>query len=324
MLGNNCAQVVVAFLLDWWWGDPRWLPHPVVAIGKSISFLENILRREKHPPLVQKLAGALLTAVVVTGTYVLAALLIRWAGQALGPGRFLLSTLLLYTTLATRSLKEHVLAVRAALKEGNLQEARQALSLVVGRDTEKLTESEIARAAIETAAENASDGIVAPLFYAFLGGAPLALAYKAVNTLDSMIGYRNQRYLYFGFAAAKLDDLANYLPARLTALLLAATGASLGLDVARALQTVRRDARKHASPNSGFPEAAMAGLLVVRLGGLNYYQGVPSFHGILGEEGQAPTPAHIDQALAVVQVAAWLALATGFFLTLISAWAVAR
>jgi len=309
-------KVALAFILDLALGDPRWLPHPVVAMGRMTAWLERTVRRPRHPPSVQKAAGALLVTAVVglSGLFGLAAIT---AATAVHPLAALAAeVLLIYTTLASRSLADHLMPVHAALLRRDLPAARQAVSLVVGRDTASLDESEVCRAAVETAAESACDGIVAPLFYAFLGGAPLALAYRAVNTLDSMLGYRDERYRHFGWAAARLDDLANLLPARLTAILLAVAGALLGYDGRRALRTVKRDARRHPSPNSGYPEAAMAGLLGVRLGGLNYYRGMPSFRPYLGESAHPLEPGHLPAALAIVRLAAWLALICGIVLSL--------
>ena len=308
-------QVVWAFLLDLMLGDPSWLPHPVVGLGRAISILERWLWGASAHPMARKLAGASLTVVLVGGTY-----LVTWGLIALvgGPGRpagGILSVILLYTALAARSLDDHIRAVHRPLAAGDLIAAHRAVSRVVGRDTEKLDEAEVARAAVETAAENASDGIIAPLLYAFLGGVPLAMAYKAVNTLDSMIGHKSARYLHFGMAAAKLDDLWNYLPARLTAVLLALAGWILGHPWARTGRAILRDARKHPSPNAGYPESAMAGLLGVRLGGTNFYQGSPSGRPHLWEEGTTPRSTHIQEAAAVVRLVAWLGLGVGALLS---------
>jgi len=310
MLDYIWVQLVVAFLLDLGLGDPRWLPHPVVGMGKAITFLEKRLRKEHSSPGIQRAAGLFSTLVLVVGTYLLVLISLRRAAQTWKPAGVALSIILLYTAIAVRSLKEHILAVKAGLKT-NLTAARQALSQVVGRDTAHLKESEVVRAAIETAAENTCDGIIAPMFYAFIGGAPLAMAYKAINTLDSMIGYRDERYLHFGFAAAKLDDLANYLPARLTALLMIAGSWVLGYGYLRGWKTMRRDARKHESPNSGYPEAAMAGILGVQLGGESRYRGRACIRPVLGEEGTVPTEAHIDRALKLVKTTAWIGLGLG-------------
>ena len=225
---------------------------------------------------------------------------------------------LLYTTFSLRSLEEHILAIELPLKKGDLPRARRALSLIVGRDTEHLTEAEISRAALESLAENAGDGVIAPLFYAFLGGPPLAMAYKAINTLDSMLGYRNERYFYFGWAAAKLDDLANLIPARLTAIFFLAAALAGGklspLQIREYCTTLLREGKKHLSPNSGYPEAAAALLLDVQLGGRSVYSGVPSDRPVINALGRRPSHGDLEPLRALVKGAALLALMTGVVL----------
>lgn len=304
-------RVTAAFLLDLILGDPRWLPHPVVALGKLTAALEKALRRPHHRPSQQRLAGILVVVMVVGVAALGGVLAVGWATSLHPLAGLVVEVLLIYTTLATRSLEDHLVPVARALDRRDLPAARRAVSLVVGRDTAGLDEAEVARAAVESAAESTCDGIVAPLLFAFLGGATGALAYRAINTLDSMLGYRDERYRFFGWAAARLDDLANLAPARLSAGLLLGAGALRGYDWHRALRILRRDARAHPSPNSGYPEAAMAGLLGVRLGGLNRYRGVPSFRPYLGEPGRPPQVADVWAALALVEAAAWLALICG-------------
>jgi adenosylcobinamide-phosphate synthase len=304
-------RVTLAFLLDLALGDPRWLPHPVVAMGKLTTGLDRLLRRPHHRPGWQRLAGSLAVVTVVALAAICGFLAVGRA-TALHPLAGLAAEVfLIFTTLSTRSLADHLVPVYRALEKGDLPAARRAVSMVVGRDTADLDAPEVARAAVESAAESTCDGIVAPLFYAFLGGAPWALAYRAINTLDSMLGYRDERYRYFGWSAARLDDLANLAPARLSTALLLAAGALHGYDLSRGLRVLRRDARAHPSPNSGYPEAAMAGLLGVRLGGWNRYRGVPSFRPYLGEPGRAPQAEDVRSALALVRTAAGLALICG-------------
>ena len=221
-----------------------------------------------------------------------------------------LEVLLAWTCLASRNLVDESLAVIRALEQEDLPLARQRLSRIVGRDTQALEDTEIHRALIETLAESTCDGIVAPLFYMAIGGVPLAMAYKAVNTLDSMIGHADQRYFYFGKAAARLDDLANYLPSRLTALAIAATAGMVGNSSGTsALRTWWRDGNKHKSPNAGQPESAMAGALRVRLGGLNTYGGEQITAPLLGEEFEQPMLHHAKQALRLVTTVSLLAAA---------------
>ena len=264
--------VLAAVVLDLVIGDPRALPHPVVMIGGLIAALER--RWNRGAPRGRRLKGLWLTAGVVSLAYAttwsllsVLAWLHPWLGR-LG------EVLLLASAFAIKGLRDAAMAVAAPLARGDLAAARGAVAMIVGRDTQVLDEAGITRATVETVAENTVDGITAPLFWALLGGAPLALAYKAVNTLDSMVGYRNARYGDFGYASARLDDLANWLPARLTALSMWL--AALVLPGARsrgALAGTWRDAPRHLSPNSGWPEAMMAYLLGVQLGGINHYDG---------------------------------------------------
>ena len=266
----DVVLVLAAVLLDLTLGDPRALPHPVVAIGGLISRLENLLRRLFG---CGRLAGVLLLVLTVTATYG-AGLLFLKAGTMISPaGGFIAGLYLAWVSLAARSLHAESGKVAAALERHDLEGARVALSYIVGRETDQLDEPEILRGAVETVAENTGDGVIAPLFFLLLGGPALAIAYKAVNTLDSMVGYKNERYLDFGWASARFDDLANYLPARLTGGLMALAAPLCGLSGPGAWRILRRDCRNHASPNSGFPEAAAAGALKVRLGGANRYFG---------------------------------------------------
>ena len=269
-LQNDTAIVLAAVLLDLALGDPRALPHPVVAIGRLISSLESLLRR-----LCKNLrvAGVLLLVMTVGITYACAALLLKVAYAVSPEAGFLLSLYIAWVCLAARSLHAESAKVVKALNGKDLAGARTALSYIVGRETAELDEPEIVRGAVETVAENTGDGVIAPLLYLMIGGPPLAIAYKAVNTLDSMVGYKNERYLEFGWASARFDDLANFIPARLTGLLMVLAAPLCALSGAGAWRIMSRDCRNHSSPNSGFPEAAAAGALGVRLGGTNRYFG---------------------------------------------------
>jgi adenosylcobinamide-phosphate synthase len=266
------SVLVAAVILDLLLGDPRWFPHPVVLIGKMIVSLEKSLRRNVTN---ERLAGMLLLLVTVGTTYGLALAAVMGASAVHPYAGWIVATLMAWTTLAARSLHRESGLVAAALQEGNLPEARRYLSFIVGRDTATLDEPEIWRGAVETVAENTTDGVIAPLFFLLLGGPPLALAYKAVNTLDSMVGYKNDRYLRFGWASARFDDLVNYLPARLTGFLMVFVSPLIGLSMGNSWRIMIRDGRNHASPNSGISEAAAAGALGVRLGGTNSYFGKP-------------------------------------------------
>lgn len=282
MTGSDRAVLLIlaALVLDWLLGDPRWLPHPVVAIGRLVTILERKLRR-----LVANewAAGVLLLILTLGITGGMAWGLVQGASLVHPAAGFVVEALLGWTCLAARSLHGESKLVADALAAGDLPEARRLLSRIVGRDTEALSEPEIWRGAVETVAENTSDGVIAPLFWFMLGGAPLALAYKAVNTLDSMVGYKNERYLRFGWASARFDDLVNLLPARITGLLMVPVAPLVGLSGAGAWRIMRRDGRNHSSPNAGIPEAAAAGALGVRLGGTNIYFGRPVEKPAIGD-----------------------------------------
>jgi len=307
----KAVLILAAFGLDLLLGDPRWLPHPVVLIGRVIARGEEFLRRSCHSPAVLLGGGLFLVLLVVGGTFKLAQLLL-----ALLYGLdFYLGALgeifLLYTCFAAKGLREHALAVARPLKEGDLAAARRKIALIVGRDTQHLDAAGITRAAVESVAENTVDGVISPLFYAFLGGAPLALAFKAVSTMDSMIGYRDEHYLYLGRAAAKLDDLANYLPARLTGLIFLLLAPFTPGGVRGVWRTIRRDAPKHPSPNGGIPEAAVAGALKIKLGGLNYYFGQPAYRAEMGD-GEVPLNVkHIEETVRLMYAAAVFTLVAG-------------
>jgi len=249
-----------------------------------------------------------------TGAYAAGALLI-WLAGLIDPLLSPVATVLLaWTTLATRDLMDHVRSVQRALQSCSLSEARVAVAQIVGRDTEEMAEADIVRATVETIAESTADGIVAPLLYLVIGGAPLALAYKAISTLDSMIGHMDDRYRWFGWASARLDDVANFLPARMTALLLVLSAGIVSQSwptMQRAWQVLLRDGGQHPSPNSGRPEAAMAGALGVQLGGVNRYDGLSLERPCLGDPVQPLTQAHIDRALTLMLWTSLLGMVLG-------------
>ena len=270
----HILTVAAGFFLDLLLGDPHWLYHPVRAIGACITFLENRCYREDGGRRRNLFAGALLwvaVMVITGGTGIFIFKIARLIHPAAG---FFLESFLCYQLLAAKSLRTESMKVYEALKAGKTEDARRAVSMIVGRDTHSLTEEEITKATVETVAENTSDGEIAPLFYMFLGGPVLALLYKAVNTMDSMIGYKNDRYLYFGRFAAKMDDLWNLVPARLSAFLMIGAAWILGFDSGQAIRIYRRDRYQHKSPNSAQTEAACAGALNIRLAGGAYYFGV--------------------------------------------------
>jgi len=295
---NNAFQLfALAYALDCLVGDPEWAPHPVRWIGRVIEYGESCLRRFVRSSR-SEFTGGLLLSLAVVGFFGLGSWrLLGWLGEWNRTLGFILTLYLAATTLATRSLLEEAFAVRRLLANGNLLAARQQVARIVGRDTHSLDEPEITRAVIETLAESACDGIVAPMFYLAIGGAPAALAYKAINTLDSMIGHRDERYEYFGKFAARLDDAVNFIPARLTALLFVLAAWGLRLDWRGAWRVLFRDGRNHKSPNAGRPEAAMAGALDVRLGGENFYDGERHCGSYLGDANRPLDDRALSNAL---------------------------
>ncbi len=277
------ALLTLAYALDCLIGDPVWLPHPVRWMGRMINGGERLLRIIARNPTTELFAGLGLTLIVVTTFGIGSWFLLLWLGSVNATLAFLVSVYLAASTLATRSLLDEARAVRRFLVNGDLLSARPQVSRIVGRDTQELDEPEVIRAVIETLAESASDGIVAPMFYLAIGGVPAALAYKAVNTLDSMIGHRDKHYEFFGKCAARLDDVASFIPARITALLFVWAAWTLHLDWRGAWRIMRRDGAKHRSPNAGRPEGAMAGALGVRVGGTNFYAGERHYGQYLGD-----------------------------------------
>ncbi|USG64538.1 adenosylcobinamide-phosphate synthase CbiB [Brevibacillus ruminantium] len=295
--------LMAAYLTDRLVGDPRSLPHPVVIIGWFITRLEQIIRRFVRQAGGLRAAGLLFPLLIVGGSYAAVAVLLYGAWLVHPLLAVGLQIWLISTTIATKGLADAGREIYGHLQDGNLVRARHSLSMVVGRDTEHLNEAEISRGAVETVAENIVDAIVSPLFYAAIGGAPLAMAYRAANTLDSMVGYKNEKYQHLGWASARFDDVLNYIPARLTALILLAASWLQGLDWRRCALTMKRDAHLHPSPNAGLPEAAVAGALGVQLGGLNYYQGVASHRAKLGDPLRPLCAADINATVRLM----WLA-----------------
>jgi adenosylcobinamide-phosphate synthase len=265
------AVFLGAYIIDIIIGDPRRFPHPVVIIGKAVRFLEGKIRRTSL--IGRKKGGIILCFAVVIPVYFITWGIVEGCFFINSLFGMIVTALLAFLTLATRSLYDESKVVLNALNHGNIEEARKSLSMIVGRDTENLDEQGICRAVIETVSENLSDGIVAPMFYLALGGVPLAMAYKAVNTLDSMVGYKNERYADIGWFSAKMDDIWNWVPARLTGFIIVAVSFILRLNWRDSWEIMRRDGRNHSSPNSGISEAAAAGSLGIQLGGENRYFG---------------------------------------------------
>ena len=303
----SLGACTAGFVLDFIFGDPSWLYHPVRIIGKGIELGERILRklfREKH--LV--LAGAVLW-VFIAGVSFLIPLGLLFLAQKIHLGvRFALETFWCFQILAGRSLCRESGKVYDRLQEDDLPGARRAVSMIVGRDTESLTGEGVTKAAVETVAENTSDGVTAPLIYMMIGGAPLGFLYKAVNTMDSMLGYKNDRYLYFGRIPAGMDDIFNYIPARITALAMIAAAYLTGLDGRNAWRIYRRDRKKHASPNAAQTESVCAGALRVQLAGDAVYFGKLYKKELIGDRLRPIEPRDIKRAQRLMYVTALLLL----------------
>ncbi len=289
---------IIAFLVDTIIGDPNSRWHPVVLMGKFIGILEKRFYQKEDSDGKKFTLGAMLVLITLLVSYEAAAAVmmlsyrIPWSlGSAVVGG------VLLSFTISPRSLARAGKGIYTLLILGELEEARRKVGWIVGRDTENLDDSEIARAAVETIAENTVDGIIAPLFFFIIGGVPLAVLYRAANTMDSMIGYKNDKYLYFGRAAAKLDDALNYIPARITGVLFIFAAWVLGFDYKNAYRVMLRDAEKHPSPNGGYAEATVAGALHVRLGGVNSYFGKKHFRAYMGDVIEMIAPKHIMESI---------------------------
>ena len=304
--------VLGGFVLDALFGDPVWLPHPVVYMGKAISKLEKFLRpRLPKTPQGELLGGAIVAFCLPVGTFLLTGL-VCWGAARLHPLLGLAVQMFWCgQALAARGLVQESTNVYKELKKPDLPGARKAVSRIVGRDTAELTAEGVTKAAVETVAENASDGVIAPLLYMLIGGAPLALTYKAINTMDSMLGYKNEKYLYFGRVPAKLDDVANYIPSRLAGLLWVAAAAFTHNDAKGAWKIWRRDRRNHASPNSAQTESACAGALGVQLAGPAYYFGEYYAKPTIGDALRPIEPEDILRANQMMYVASSFALAWG-------------
>ena len=301
--------LLIGFGIDLLMGDPHSIPHPVVGIGKLISFLEKGLRRMFPKTDGGEIAagGVLWVLVVVICTALPAGIL--FLCDRLSPWlRLTVESLMCWQILATKSLKDESMKVYMALESGDLEESRHAVSMIVGRDTARLDDAGVTRAAVETVAENTSDGVVAPMLFLALGGAPLGFLYKAVNTMDSMLGYVEPPYKNIGLIPAKMDDAANFLPSRLSALLMLAAGFLLGLDGKNGWRIFRRDRRNHASPNSAQTESVCAGLLGVRLAGDAWYHGVLHRKQYIGDGNREITHQDIPLTCRLMYLTALLTL----------------
>lgn len=326
---NLIASMILGFVIDLIVGDPHGLIHPVQIIGWFITKIKEGLQRliygcsygeAKAQGLPRKedkelIAGYVLTVVIVLGTFfVISGIL--YVAQLIHPAlRFVLETFFIYQILATKSLRRESMKVYARLKEGNLAGARKEISYLVGRDTQELDESEVAKADVETIAENTADGVIAPLFFIAIGGAPLGFAYKAVNTLDSMVAYRNEELIHIGHASAKFDDICNFIPARLAAVMMILAAALLRFDVKGAVRIFRRDRFAHLSPNSAQTEAVAVGALNIQLGGTHNYFGKPVEKPTIGDDIRPVEYEDIRRTNRLLYVSAFLTLAVCCLLT---------
>jgi adenosylcobinamide-phosphate synthase len=298
-------QIIAAVVLDLLIGDPRWFPHPVRFIGRFALTVESPCRRLVTNP---RFAGIAAAIIVVGGTIlatwaVLAAC--RWVHPFIGD---LAGIFIIYTGIAARDLVKHSTDVYRSLIEGDLQEARRRVGMICGRDTDRLDQQGVVRSTVESVAENMVDGVTAPIFFAAIGGPIGIMAYKAVSTLDSTFGYKNEHYREFGWASARLDDVAAFIPSRLTAVLVPLAAFVLGQNAIQSLSVFFRDRAKHPSPNAGQSEAAVAGALNLQLGGLSYYRGKPSNKPTLGDPLTPPAPCHIREANMLMLTTSFLAL----------------
>ncbi|MDF2673091.1 MAG: cobD2 [Clostridiales bacterium] len=268
----NLIDVTIAVIIDLILGDPHWLPHPVIFIGKLIKMIENKARVIAKSDKQLKCFGGVMVIIVAITNFLVPLILLFLTWQV-KPLFHIVNVIILWTTIAAKCLKDESMKVYFALKDKDISLARKFTSFIVGRDTKELDEEQLIRATVETVAENTSDGVIAPLFYSLLGGVPLAMMYKGINTMDSMVGYINEPYTHIGYYPAKTDDLFNYIPARITGFIMCITALFMRASVFNSLKTMIRDRKNHKSPNCAYPEAAVAAILGVQLGGNNVYFG---------------------------------------------------
>jgi len=296
----------MAFGLDLLLGDPRWLPHPIVWMGHAISGCEKIFRRWIKNEFR---AGLLFALFLIGATWIISFLVVRFCSTLYPNLGTFVEIILLYYCFSARTLDKEATLVGKALETGGIAAGRKQVSMIVGREVDTLDETGVVSAAVETVAENYVDGFLSPLFFYFLGGVPLALAYKMVNTLDSMVGYKNERYLLFGRAAARIDDVANYIPARLSVIFISLSATLLSWHRGkRAFLTALKEGRSHKSPNAGYPEAAFAGALAIKLGGPNYYHGQLVEKPFIGTGFARPGIDKIAMACDLMLMASFLAM----------------
>jgi len=299
---SNIIAIVLAVILDWIIGDPYWFPHPVIYIGKFISFLEKRARKLCKTDKQIKVFGVVIVITVAFVSFIIPFIILRLTSHITWLYT-LLNIIIIWTTLAAKCLGVEAKKVYYALKEENLEDAKVKLSYIVGRDTKELSDKEIIRADVETVAENTADGVIAPLLYAIVGGAPLAMLYKGINTMDSMLGYMNGKYRHIGFFPAKIDDVFNFIPARITGFLICIVSFVVKGNVIESFKIMVRDRKNHKSPNCAYPEGAAAGAMKIQLGGTNVYFGEVVYKPTIGDKIREINSQHINDCIKLMYAA---------------------
>jgi adenosylcobinamide-phosphate synthase len=289
-------DIILAVVLDFIIGDPYWFPHPIIYIGKLISFLEKKFRAAAKNEKVLRYYGGIIVIIVGGISFLIPFVLLKLT-KAFPLIYHILNILIIWTTLAAKCLHKEAGKIYEALKNNDIEEAKKKLSYIVGRDTMNLNASEIIRADVETVAENTSDGVIAPLLFAMIGGAPLAMLYKGINTMDSMLGYMNDKYRFIGYFPAKTDDLFNLIPARISGVLISIVSPIVGGNFTKSFRIMLRDRKNHKSPNCAYPEAAAAGAMRIQLGGTNSYFGELMYKPTIGDNKEDLQPIHILQVI---------------------------
>ena len=296
MIAMNIIDIILAVILDYLIGDPRWFPHPIIYIGKLISFLEQLVRKYFKNSTSLKIAGGLIVIIVCFVSFIIPyeilklTLKVQWVYH-------ILNILIIWTTIAAKCLSIEGKKAYYCLKRNDIEDARVKISYIVGRDTSELSEKEIIRADVETIAENTSDGVIAPLVFALLFGAPFAMLYKGVNTMDSMLGYMNKKYRDIGFFPAKVDDIFNFIPARLTGILICISAPIVHGNIFKSFKIMLRDRKNHKSPNCGYPESAAAGAMQIQIGGTNIYFGEKVVKPTIGDNIRQLDLEKIDESI---------------------------
>ncbi|MEW6079084.1 MAG: adenosylcobinamide-phosphate synthase CbiB [Thermodesulfobacteriota bacterium] len=303
MFAFSWFMLPAAFVLDYLLADPQYPLHPIRIMGRAVTRAERVFRGLSLSPFS---AGLLFALSLILGAWVAAALILVVAAAVSPVLAGAVNILMIYFCVSARSLENEAAAIRKSLVAGRLEDAKNTLAMIVGRDVDPLDESGVSRAAVETVAENLVDGVISPIFYAAVGGAPMAVAFKMVSTLDSMVGYKDEDYFYFGKAAARIDDIANFIPARISVFIISLAAFLLFRSGSDALSVAKKDRRRHSSPNAGYPEAAFSGALSVQLGGPNYYQGELVDKPYIGEGLGRARPLHIEKACRLMMLSSIL------------------